>query len=30
VGNLLADLSLKDSRQFRKEIEKIAKEVFAV
>ncbi|MFT4104827.1 MAG: ParA family protein [Lacrimispora sp.] len=28
AGNLLADLSLKDSRQFRKEIEKIAKEVF--
>lgn len=30
AGNLLADLSLKDSRQFRKEIEKIAKEVFSV
>ncbi len=30
AGNLLADLSLKDSRQFRKEIEKIAKEVFGV
>lgn len=28
VGNLLVDLSLKDSRLFRKEIEKIAKEVF--
>lgn len=28
VGNLLADLSLKDSRPFRKEIEKISKEVF--
>lgn len=28
AGNLLADLSLKDSRQFRKEIEKIVKEVF--
>jgi MinD-like ATPase involved in chromosome partitioning or flagellar assembly len=30
AGNLLADLSLKDSRQFRKEIEKITKEVFGV
>lgn len=30
AGNLLADLSLKDSRPFRKEIEKIAKEVFGV
>jgi len=30
AGNLLSDLSLKDSRPFRKEIEKIAKEVFAV
>lgn len=28
AGNLLADLSLKDSRTFRKEIEKIVKEVF--
>jgi hypothetical protein len=28
AGNLLADLSLKDSRQLRKEIEKIVKEVF--
>lgn len=28
AGNLLADLSLKDSRQFRKGIEKIASEVF--
>lgn len=28
AGNLLADLSLKNSRQFRKEIEKIAEEVF--
>ena len=28
AGNLLADLSLKDSRPFRREIEKIAKEVF--
>ncbi|WP_312644530.1 ParA family protein [Hydrogenoanaerobacterium sp.] len=28
AGNLLADLSLKDSRPFRKEIEKISKEVF--
>ena len=28
AGNLLADLSLKDSRQFRREIEKIAREVF--
>ena len=28
AGNLLADLSLKDSRAFRKEIEKIVKEVF--
>ena len=28
AGNLLADLSLKDSRLFRREIEKIAKEVF--
>lgn len=28
AGNLLADLSLKDSRQFRKEIEKIIREVF--
>ena len=30
AGNLLADLSLKDSRQFRKEIEKICREVFGV
>ncbi|WP_312101690.1 ParA family protein [Pygmaiobacter massiliensis] len=30
AGNLLAELSLKDSRQFRKEIEKISKEVFGV
>ena len=30
TGNLLADLSLKDSRTFRKEIEKITKEVFGV
>ena len=28
AGNLLADLSLKDSRAFRKEIEKICGEVF--
>ena len=28
AGNLLADLSLKDSRLFRREVEKIAKEVF--
>ena len=28
AGNLLADLSMKDSRMFRKEIEKIAREVF--
>ena len=28
AGNLLADLTLKNSRDFRKEIEKIAKEVF--
>lgn len=28
AGNMLADLSLKDSRLFRKEIEKIVKEVF--
>lgn len=28
AGNLLADLSMKDSRVFRKEIEKIAREVF--
>lgn len=28
AGNLLADLSLKDSRAFRREIEKISKEVF--
>lgn len=28
AGNLLADLSLKDSRQFRKEIQKMAKEIF--
>jgi len=27
-GNLLADMTLKNSRPFRKEIEKIAKEVF--
>lgn len=27
-GNLLSELSMKDSRQFRREIEKIAKEVF--
>ncbi len=30
AGNLLAELSLKDSRPFRKEIEKITKEVFGV
>ena len=30
AGNLLSDLSLKDSHPFRKEIEKIAKEVFGV
>lgn len=30
AGNLLAELSLKDSRLFRREIEKIAKEVFDV
>ena len=30
AGNLLADLSLKDSRQFRKEIEKITREVFGI
>lgn len=30
AGTLLADLSLKDSRQFRREIEKISKEVFDV
>ena len=30
AGNLFADLSLKDSRGFRREIEKIAKEVFEV
>ena len=30
AGNLLAELSLKDSRQFRKEVEKISKEVFGV
>ena len=30
AGNLFADLSLKDSRGFRKEIEKISKEVFEV
>ena len=30
VGNLLADLSLKDSRPFRKEIEKITREVFGI
>ena len=28
AGNLFADLTMKDSRSFRKEIEKIAKEVF--
>ena len=28
AGNLLADLTLKNSREYRKEIEKIAKEVF--
>lgn len=30
AGNLLADLSLKDSRGFRREIEKISKEVFNI
>lgn len=30
AGNLLADLSLKNSRQFRKEIEKICAEVFGL
>ena len=30
AGNLLADLSLKDSRPFRREIEKICKEVFGI
>lgn len=30
AGNLLADLSFKDSRPFKKEIEKICKEVFGV
>ena len=30
AGNLFADLSLKDSRGFRREIEKIAKEVFEI
>ncbi len=30
AGNLLTDLSLKDSRPFRKEIEKICKEVFGI
>jgi len=30
AGNLLTDLSLKDSRQFRKEVEKICQEVFGV
>ena len=30
AGNLLSDLSLKDSRQFRQETQKIAKEVFGV
>ncbi len=30
AGNLLADLSLKDSRLFRKEVEKICREVFGV
>lgn len=30
AGNLLADLGLKDSRGFRKEIEKISKEVFGI
>ncbi len=30
AGNLLEDLALKDSRPFRKEIEKICKEVFCV
>lgn len=30
AGNLFADLSLKDSRGFRKEIEKISKEVFNI
>jgi len=30
AGNLLADLSLKDSRPFRREIEKICQEVFSV
>lgn len=28
AGNLLSDLSLKDSRAFRKELEKIIEEVF--
>jgi len=28
AGNLFADLTLKDSKEFRKEIEKIVKEVF--
>ena len=30
AGNLFADLSLKDSRGFRKEIQKISEEVFGV
>ncbi len=30
AGNLLADLSLKDSRSFRREVEKICKEVFGI
>lgn len=30
AGNILADLSLRDSRGFRREIEKISKEVFGV
>lgn len=30
AGNLLSDLSLKDSRQFRKEIDKICREVFGI
>ena len=30
AGNLFADLGLKDSRGYRKEIEKICKEVFGV
>ena len=30
AGNLFADLSLKDSKGFRRELEKIAREVFEV